>query len=108
MPHYNTTERKGQELARRRSKVAAQDEKVKACAIALHKMGKEMTPRRIWWMYQKMHGPILLTSLRRSVNTLIGSGVLKYVSGLTTRYKYITGKCPVTGLEGCNERQITL
>lgn len=104
--HYNTNHKSGEALAVARGKTSAQDENVQRCTLALHALGKQMTPRRIWWIYQRSHGPVLLTSVRRSINTLIQVGFLRYRK-INDKYNYIAGKCPVDGLQ-TREREIIL
>ena len=107
MSYYNTTNLKGETLNKAWSNASKQDDKVAGAIAYLCKNGRgdKLTCRRVWWAHQKLYGPVQLTSVRRSVDTLIKKGYLKHVldiKGDPIRIRHI---CPVEGFK-TSERQI--
>jgi hypothetical protein len=82
---YNTTNDKGQSLAKKRAKSSSQDALALNCMIAIYSDGKKaITPRRVWAVYICNYGPVELTSIRRSINTLIKRGAAAYTGSKLT------------------------
>ena len=94
--YYNTTHKVN---TTKEKKIASrQDTEVYLAAKDLADRNKTLTPRRVWWAYGKTYGSIQLTSLRRSINTLIGMGYMQYVMN-KGKYAYLLHDCPVEGFE---------
>lgn len=95
--YYNTTKLSGEDLKEAVSKASKQDDRV--LAIAKCYAHKELTPRRIWWYYIKHYGnKPMITSIRRSVDTLKDAGLM----GEGERIKHT---CPVDQFE-TTERKV--
>lgn len=107
MNYHNTTDLKGETLERAWSKASKQDDKVHGaiCYLVKNGRGDKLTPRRVWWAYLKLYGKVQLTSVRRSINTLIEKGYLKHVLLGNGTYKKIDSTCPVEHFD-TKERQI--
>jgi len=76
--YHNTLPKEGKELKMSIVSSKVQDRRVLKI-IEGNKESTPLTPRIVWAKYLNNHGNILLTSVRRSINTLIRIGLLDYV-----------------------------
>ena len=100
MSYYNTSELQGDNLAIARANAKSQDKMVLYLAEKMSIHGKMMTARSIWRNYRfaegmRGHGSIMLTSVRRSINTLIKLKLLEYARHENGRFVYHESTCPV-------------
>lgn len=72
MAFYNTNKEHGSTLSKSREKAANQDAKI--LAFMKRKKSKDFTPYQVW---ESLGENILLTSIRRSINTLLNDGKIK-------------------------------
>jgi hypothetical protein len=83
--YYNTTNATGQSLSQNRDKADSQDALTLNCMLAIYSdKRKSITPRRVWAVYLCNYGPVELTSIRRSINTLIKRGDAAYTGSKLT------------------------
>jgi len=77
--YFNTTGHTGRKLEQKRKTASTQDVKVLWLIKKYIADGKTLTARRVWWAYRHhSKGNIQLTSVRRSINTLVNNGTIKY------------------------------
>lgn len=78
MPYYQTIPKRGKELKDANRLTNQQDKNCLLAIRAIVKAGYTPTARIVWHMYCTHKGPIELTSVRRSINTLHNKKYILY------------------------------